>query len=145
MKTNNKNIDPFIEDLKKAFKDYKPNDKHIMWTGRQGAILMEVSLREAFSGRKFTDEERVAVTKQVEESQAWEDGMYEIGGDPPIKYLGLEDQDRPDGDVLVKVRGKWYVERWKNGWRTDYAIISEEDAQKIINDPETKPIKTSEE
>lgn len=144
MKANNKDIDPFIEDLEKMFKDYKPNDNYIMWTGKEGLILMEVSFREAFSGRKFTDEERAAVRKEVEESKIWEEGLYEIGGDPYIKYVELQDPDHPDGDTLVKVQGRWYVERWRDGWRTHYKIITEEEAQEIINDPETKPIKTGE-
>jgi len=134
-------VDFITKQIEDAWSVRMPKSPMIAWTGRMGAINMEVSMRESFSGKKFTEKERQAIYTEVENSQIWEDGMYEIGGDPLIKYLGLEDESKPDGVIVVKdSRGIWRIEEWKNHWRTNYKVISEEEARKLIEDNDGKLI-----
>lgn len=128
-------VDFITKQIEEVWKDLPRGRQIIAATGRGGAINMEVTMRESLSGKKFTDKEREAVYKEVENSQIWEDGWYEIGGDPLIKYTGLEDEDQPDGIVVTKDRrGVWRIEEWKNHWRTNYRVLTEEEARQIIKD-----------
>lgn len=89
------------------------------WTGRGGAIMFH----ETLLGRPLTQEEKNQI----------EPGMYKLGGDTGIEYLGLEDKSQKDGTALTKYTDRgWYIEQWEGGWRVAYEKVSEEKAEELI-------------
>jgi hypothetical protein len=46
--------------------------------------------------------------------------------------LSQFDPDHPDGTFAIKSKGRYYIEQWKNGYRYNYTIISEEKFNHII-------------
>ncbi len=107
-------------------------------TGRGGAINFhaqgEIYMKEKFGGETLTEEEKKAIHEQIENSQIWEDGIYQID-ENGCKYLGLEDMDAPEGTIVIKDgRGVWRIEEWKNHWRTNYRVLTEEEAHKMIEE-----------
>lgn len=100
-----------------------------MRTGRGGAIQNEIEVRKLLS-----DKPEQQIIDEVN-AMIWEDGVYLINS-TGCHYQGLWDDEKPDGQILVKRYGNWYIENWISGYRNKYAIISESEANKIIKELE---------
>lgn len=108
--------------------------KLIMTTGRQGAIEQEIAFRvfiEEYIGTKCTEAQIKEIEDEVN-SMVWEDGVYKTNSETGVlEYLGLWDKDMPNGDRVTKRNGHWYIERWKDGYRCKYKVITEEEQEEL--------------
>lgn len=131
------NIDEITNQISKLWEDRKGIREIIMHTGKGGAILARISLVKELVG--LSEEEEDKLRKQLD--LEYEDGIYEIGGEEYIKYLGLFDKDQPDGLHLYKTKdNRWRVDEWLGGKRVHYNYITSERANDILKDPNTKEI-----
>lgn len=133
------NIDDLTKMMEDMWKDAFPPRPFYGMTGRMGAINLHAQFviegREKYGGETLTEAEKKAIHDEVENSRIWEDGMYELGGEEFVKYIGLEDTSKSDGTIVRKdSRGIWRIEQWKDHWRTNYKVITEEEARKLIED-----------
>lgn len=119
-----------IKDLERMISEIWDRDlpKRVVFvTGRGGAINLKITTDEKMLGRKLTDDE----IQKIEDTT--EDGMYTCGGKEFIKYNGLFDSEQEDGIIIVKRRGKFYLESWEGGARQGFRIVTLEDAEKMIS------------
>jgi hypothetical protein len=80
-------ITKFLEDVWTS----TPRTTSILHTGRQGAILQECVLLEML----HPERDKADIRREVE-AKDWPHGMYEIGGEPYIKFLGWK--SRPENN-----------------------------------------------
>lgn len=108
--------------------------KVIAKTGRGGAIFYKIreleSIQKEILGRKLTNIEKEEIKNQVE-SQIWEDGMYTISTEKGLEYDGLWSDDDFTGNICIKRHGNYYVEKWVDGYRSEYKIISKEEFEEL--------------
>lgn len=121
--------------IEKVFKE-SPSPM-IYHTGREGAIQytiqLEIEIAKLATGKdKLIDIDKSTIESKVR-SQIIEHGTYKICSNTGLTYLGLWNENQKDGQFLIKRDNRWYIEDWFKGFRQQYKIISQKEADEIID------------
>lgn len=119
-----KQLEKYIEDI--FFSGANKIRKIVMKTGRGGAIQNYICTQATLHPEKDLEE-----IKKEANSLIWENGVYTID-ETGCHYEGLWDYEIENGVYLIRRNNLWYKEAWKDGYRYNYQIISEEVAQELI-------------
>ncbi len=100
----------------------------IVRTGRAGAIMFELEAwKEAFPNA--TDEE-ISAHSDFLHRQIKRQGTYTVS-ERGVEYEGLFDKYQPDGVVIIKENGYFWLEDWKDGVCVRWAELSEDEFNEL--------------
>lgn len=125
-----------IDDLRNEVSKIFLKSRNLFFnTGKGGAIEYDIQMRfaafEVTHGREPNEEEANAIRDSVNPDD-YEEGIYTVSPEG-IRYDGLFDPEMKDGVYAIKSDGKFLIERWADGRRTDYKYIDEKEFNDLRN------------